>query len=92
MLSHHRQLGMDTRTLHIVRGQSSATYSAVLEQEGSLAVGIACMSIFGYLQPRMVLNSLPGRGPDMLVVDANSPEPVLAAVADHAHRERIPIW
>lgn len=56
------------------------SYTAILDNNGDLVIGAACMDLYDAVTPTDIIPLLPNTG--CVVMDANFPEMVLGAVAD----------
>lgn len=74
--------GVDVSAVSVVDGAATATYTALIEPDGSLAAGIADMGIYDHMTTEWGLQA-PNRG-DLWFADTNVAAEGLAALADAA--------
>lgn len=74
----------DTKFVEIVA--SAPTYTAILDNEGELLIGLADMGLYEKVKPHEVVNLLPAN-PRIVIIDANFPQETLKAVARTMHKD-----
>ena len=89
LLEQTRAAGVDVE-LVLRRPEPTGTYTAVLDENGELLIGLAAMQILDALLPGAAVDWLPAvRGAALLVLDANLPERTLALLAREARQTGI---
>jgi pseudouridine kinase len=77
VVEHLRKLGVDTSGIDVAAGRTTASYTAILEPDGELVMGLADMDLYEALSPSMeVLESC-----DLWFLDANLPAAVITMLA-----------
>lgn len=77
LLAHAECTGIDMRAA-VLAGESSGTYTAVLDAAGDMALAMADMVLYEQMTPEMVLAAVPGA--DLVVADLNLPHETVAAL------------
>ena len=92
ILQRTSQAGVDTSRVLVLPGERSASYSAVLDEAGDMAVSIDDMHIVEAITPKVI------RGhrallsaAAMIVVDTNLPVETLSEILTIARRARVPV-
>ena len=81
------------RAMRTARGARTATFSAVEDGSGDLAVAVADMEVFGAITPAYVERHAAAlAAAPLCVADANLAAPTLCAVARLARRHATPLW
>lgn len=90
LLAHADSLGIDTRAALRLDGASTGTYTAVLDQDGEMAVALADMAIIDALTPDFLASREPQRaGAALIVADLNLPQDSIAALRRDAARDGV---
>lgn len=79
LLEHMKALGIDVAGVVRTEAHSTAQYVAILEPDGTLALGLSDMAIFDAVTPDIVVALGQGR-PDWVFADCNLPASVLESV------------
>jgi pseudouridine kinase len=92
VLAHLHALGVDTNHVTVVADHRTAEYVAILEPSGDLALGLADMAIFDWLQPTRLSTALNALDtPDWVFADCNLPAESLDALIHHVRNFKIPL-
>lgn len=92
LLAHAEDAGIDTRAALRLSGHATGTYTAVLDQDGAMAVALADMAIHDEITPGYLAARAQQRGSAALVVaDLNLPQASIAALVDDAARDGVPL-
>jgi pseudouridine kinase len=84
--------GIDAGHVAVVRDHGTAEYVAVLEPNGDLAIGLADMAIFDWLQPTRVLAALDALAAfDWVFADCNLPAESLGALILRSGETGVPL-
>ena len=84
--------GIDTSAIGVSSAASTATYHATFDNEGSLVIGIADMSLYDELTPAVVAPAVAAAKPgEVWAIDANLPAATLAFLVGEAHQAGHPI-
>jgi pseudouridine kinase len=90
--AHAETLGIDTSGTLRLEGVCSGTYTAVLDQQGEMAVALADMALYDALTPDFLATRQPQRtGAALVVADLNLPQDSVAALVDDAGRSGVPL-
>lgn len=90
LLAHADDAGIDTRGALRLDGVSSGTYTAILDQDGEMAVALADMALNDRLTPDFLATRQQQRASATLVVaDMNLPLDTIAALLDDAARDGV---
>jgi pseudouridine kinase len=82
VMAHLASLGVDISTIGVVR-RPTASYTAILQPDGELVVGLADMDLYEEITPAMLEPALPRLGEcDGWFLDANLPAATLIWLAD----------
>ncbi|MFL6672507.1 MAG: carbohydrate kinase [Massilia sp.] len=92
LLAHAERAGIDTRGTLRLDDACSGTYTAVLDQDGEMAVALADMALYDQLTPAFFATRQQQRAAASLVVaDLNLARDAVAALLDDAVRDGVPI-
>jgi pseudouridine kinase len=92
LLAHAESAGIDTRSALRLEGAASGTYTAVLDQDGEMAVALADMAIYEALTPAFLASREQLRaGAALVVADLNLPQDSVAALLADAERHQAPL-
>ncbi|MET0746288.1 MAG: PfkB family carbohydrate kinase, partial [Microvirga sp.] len=92
LVAHLQALGIDARHVAVVRDHRTAEYVAVLEPNGDLAIGLADMAIFDWLQPASLAAALDTLVAfDWVFADCNLPEESLDALVLRSRNTGVPL-
>lgn len=69
------------KAVFIAKDGPTPSYTAVLDSDGELVVGAACMALYDDVRPVDINAHLPQTG--TVIIDANFPADVIAAIADN---------
>lgn len=90
--AHADALGIDTSGTLKLEGVSSGTYTAVLDQQGEMALALADMALYDALTPDFLATRQAQRtGAALVVADLNLPEDSVAALIEDAARSGVPL-
>lgn len=92
LLAHADSAGIDTRGVLRLADAATGTYTAVLDQDGEMAVALADMALYDRLTPEVLAARQPQRAnAALLVADLNLPRETVALVAADAQRDNVPL-
>jgi pseudouridine kinase len=92
LLAHADSVGIDTRGVLRLADAATGTYTAVLDQDGEMAVALADMALYDRLTPEAMATRQQLRAnASLLVVDLNLPQATVAALIDDADRDGVPL-
>lgn len=92
LLAHAESVGIDTRGALRLDGLASGTYTAVLDQDGEMAVALADMAIHDEMTPGFLGTREQQRaGAALIVADLNLPPDSVATVLDDAARDGVTV-
>jgi pseudouridine kinase len=87
LLNHAKTLGIDTRGALRLDGVASGTYTALLDQNGEMAVALADMALYDRIDPAFVATRQAQLATAaLLVADLNLPLETVEALAEQARR------
>ncbi|AHG78626.1 Carbohydrate kinase-like protein [Mannheimia varigena USDA-ARS-USMARC-1388] len=81
---------MNTESVIVIEGQSTGCYTALLDIDGEMYLGLADMSIYDYFKPELLIkqqNYL--RNAKCLVVDLNCPKETVEFLRAYAQKQQI---
>jgi pseudouridine kinase len=81
-------LGVDTRACFIAPSGNTGSYTAVLDAQGQLVMGMADMALTEQLTPELLANAGLAQEAKLWMVDMNLPAASLAWLAQRAHAQR----
>lgn len=82
----------DTTPSQIMHGQSTGTYTAVLDHEGEMSVALAEMSIYDAITPEFIDGKWAYfASSDLIMMDTNFSAQVLEAIITRCRRENLPL-
>ena len=85
VVRHAQSAGIDTTLFTISPTQSTASYTAILESNGELVIGLADMDIYDEMTPSLLAASLPRLRQDKFwFIDSNVPGPTIGWLLDQA--------
>jgi pseudouridine kinase len=92
LLAHAEGLGIDTRGVLRLADAATGTYTAVLDQDGEMAVALADMALYDRVTPDFVASREVQRADAaMVVVDLNLPQETVAHLVADAHQDGVPL-
>ena len=92
LLAHADEAGIDTRSVLLVDGAASGTYTAVLDEDGEMRVALADMAINDALTPTFFASRAPQRaGAALIVADLNLPQDAVAGLLGDALAGGVPM-
>lgn len=92
LLAHADNLGIDTRGVLQLADAATGTYTAVLDNDGEMAVGLADMALYDRVTPDVIASRGAQRADAaMLVVDLNLPRDTVARLIDDARQDAVPL-
>ena len=90
LLKHARDLGIDTGGSLVVPGSPTGTYTALLEPDGAMVLGMADMAVTDCLSPEALANRRRHWGATQLrVADLNLPAPTLSALIEDCRQQDV---
>ncbi|KAI9247829.1 Ribokinase-like protein [Sporodiniella umbellata] len=87
-----RELGMDTKNIEKISGQSSAIYNAMHSHEGQLIAAVADMNIFDTIDPLKVVSTIEKEKPSFLCFDGNIPSKAMQCISQKCRQLSIPVF
>lgn len=92
LLNETKRCGIHVRLLRPQTGLRTGTYTAVLDASGELVLALADMDIYDHVRPEDVESCWPHlAASDWIVLDANLPAAVLAAVIERCRETGLPL-
>jgi pseudouridine kinase len=92
LLAHAEAAGIDTRGTLTLPNACSGTYTALLDDEGQMLVGLADMALYDAITPEFLASRQPRRELAALTVaDLNLSHDTLAALLAEARRDSVPL-
>jgi pseudouridine kinase len=92
LLAHAERLGIDTRGVLRLEDAATGTYTAVLDNNGEMAVALADMALYDRLTPEVLAARQAQRANAALIVaDLNLPHDTVAALVAGAARDGVPL-
>ncbi len=91
ILNHLHSLGVDTSACHVDAQGNTGSYTAVLDAQGQMIIGMADMAITEQLTPEALLNTglaSSDQGARLWMADMNVPEASLKWLAQHAREQQ----
>jgi pseudouridine kinase len=90
LLTHAENLGIDTRGVLRLADAATGTYTAVLDQDGEMAVALADMALYDRVTPDFIATrQLQRADASMMVVDLNLPRETVAQLVADAHQDGV---
>ncbi|MDD7568656.1 MAG: winged helix-turn-helix transcriptional regulator [[Actinobacillus] rossii] len=81
---------MDTESVITIEGQSTGCYTALLDIDGEMYLGLADMSIYDYFKPELLIKQQQYlRNAKCLVVDLNCPKETIEFLCAYAQKQQI---
>jgi pseudouridine kinase len=92
LLAHADGAGIDTRGVLRLDDAATGTYTAVLDQDGEMAVALADMALYDRITPEFMGTRQAQRANAALIVaDLNLPRETVAVLAADAERDGVPL-
>jgi pseudouridine kinase len=92
LLAHAASVGIDTSATLRLDGACSGTYTAVLDQDGDMALALADMALYDALDPEFLATCARQRaGAALIVADLNLPLESVAALLAGARHDAVPL-
>jgi pseudouridine kinase len=92
LLAHAEGLGIDTRGVLRLHDAATGTYTAVLDDDGEMAVALADMALYDRVAPEFIATrGIQRADASMLVVDLNLPLPTVAQLVADALQDAVPL-
>ncbi|MDQ6596033.1 carbohydrate kinase family protein [Bacillus salipaludis] len=82
---------VDVSLLEALPGKSTGTYTAVLDEEGEMAIALADMAIYDHVEEDFIEKKWPQDRPAIVLLDTNLPAVIIELVIQHCRSENIPI-
>ncbi|MED1467327.1 carbohydrate kinase family protein [Bacillus salipaludis] len=82
---------VDVSLLESLPGKSTGTYTAVLDEEGEMAIALADMAIYEHVEEDFIEKKWPQDRPAIVLLDTNLPAVIIELVIQHCRSENIPI-
>lgn len=93
LLADCQQANVTTTHCFSVKDCNSASYHAVLDDKGELFIALANMEIFDCDTDTWLAHALPAiESASMVCLDTNPPAEVVAAIINHCHQKKIPLF
>jgi pseudouridine kinase len=84
-----RALRVDTRACLVAESGNTGSYTAVLDAQGQLVMGMADMALTEMLTPELLASALSAQSPKLWMADMNLPASSLAWLAQRTHGGRL---
>jgi pseudouridine kinase len=84
-----RVLGLDARSCLVAESGNTGSYTAVLDAQGQLVMGMADMALTERLTPQLLSPLLSQQNPRLWMADMNLPASSLAWLAHHSANQRL---
>jgi pseudouridine kinase len=84
-----RALGVDTRACLVAESGNTGSYTAVLDAQGQLVMGMADMALTEMLTPELLAPLLSAQSPRLWMADMNLPASSLAWLAQHSTQQKL---
>jgi pseudouridine kinase len=92
LLAHADSLGIDTRGVLRLADAATGTYTAVLDQDGEMAVALADMALYDRITPEAMATRQPQRtNAALIVADLNLTKATLDRLTLDAQRDGVPL-
>ena len=82
---------VDVSLTEIIQGKPTGTYTAVLDEQGEMAIALADMAIYDEINKDIMEGKWKLAHPEMILLDTNFPSAVIQQIMNHCRDRKIPL-